>query len=291
VRWLTNSGTSRGASQPGRWVPRKKLSPIMRPHPRRHVAHTGYLRQRLDRDEGPAAQLAHHRGQLRRDRGVHLGWHVVGDTGGVRRAGLECGHYAGSGLLGQLDLDQLPRLVDALPAVRDGRGQCGVGQVPAGLAAAAPQRPFAYPTALSGDGLAGQPHDGDGVMVGQPVKRRRPGVEFHPGQAQPRPSGQHPGLPQQPAPLCPAGPLPAAQLLAHRPAAELPAGLRASRGQAGQQQPGHLGADRVLLADKPQRGQVAGGWRRAGVPAAGATLGAGAASHRWPPGRTTGRVR
>jgi len=86
--------------------------------------------------------------------------------------------------------------------------------------AAAPQLPLTHPAPGARQRLTSQPHQRDRVMVGKPGGGRLPGIEIQPGQAQPGPGGQDPGLAKHAPPLDPTGLLPAAKPLTHRTAAE-----------------------------------------------------------------------
>jgi hypothetical protein len=168
---------------------------------------------------GAAAQLPHHSGQLCDQGGMQCGWDVVGDGGGVRWPGLECGDHSQPGLLSQLDLNQLdlnqlPRLADPLPAGRHGRGQGAIGQVPGRLATTTPQLALAHPAALAGQRLAGQADDCGGMVVGEPVEGGRPEVQLQPGQPQAGPGRQHPGVAEHAPPNGPARLLPPLHTLA-----------------------------------------------------------------------------
>jgi hypothetical protein len=166
----------------------------------------------------------------------------------------------------QLDLDQLPGLVDPLPVGWHGGGQGAVGQMPARLAAAAPQLALAHPSALAGHRLTGQTHDGGGVVVGQAVEGRRPRVQVQPGQAHSGPGGQYPGVAEQAAALGPAGLLPPLHTLADG-ALPQPARVPHRGGrQPAQHQREHIEPGGVLLTNEPQRGQVPSGGLGTGIP-------------------------
>ena len=68
-------------------------------------------------------------------------------------------------------------------------------------------------TALAGNGFTMQAHDGGGVVVGQARLGRLPDVEVQPGQPQPGPGRQDPGMAEHAPPLDPTGLLPTAEPL------------------------------------------------------------------------------
>jgi hypothetical protein len=82
---------------------------------------------------------------------------------------------------------------------------------------------------------------------------------------------------EQTPPLDPTSLLPAAEALSQGPHPEHPGCLRHSRRQPPEHDRQHIGADRVVLANEPQRSPVPGGEYGPSVPTLSAAIGAGAA--------------
>ena len=187
-------------------------------------------------------------------------------------------------LAGQLDLDRDPagQRVDVL-AVQPGAGLQvgGVGELDGGvgdmaLAGFPAQLPLAEPATALGDAwLDGEPHDADGVDVGELGNDEGPGPHVQADQSQRPGRGGDPGGPGAGRGRSGRGP-PSGQGSDAGSPRPTPGDAR----RAGDSRPAtqHVGAGGVLLAQRAQRNDVTGGDASVGVPA----RTPGAAAWGWP---------